>query len=249
MYKIAAITKNFPRHFDFIVSLMETGCLCGVAMVLDENNTFIKENEKLNDYYQKSEHKFFGNKFNNISRIKTHTFKEDEVNSEKFIDFVNSLSPDLTIIFDIDNLNDNTLESINNNIWKYHFGYFQNYAGINCNIYAATLNKAQTICTTLIEYKNNKYDGRIIHQTNANFRQEDTVTDAEFRSLRKMMLDMEKIINLYNNNNITYYNNTNPMIIDYHVIDKSKLQNIIENSSFLVKNLCDDEEINFIKQI
>lgn len=33
MSKIAVITKNFPRHFDFIVSLMETGYLKCAAMV------------------------------------------------------------------------------------------------------------------------------------------------------------------------------------------------------------------------
>ena len=70
MSKIAVITKNFPRHFDFVVSLMETGFLSGVAMVIDEDNTAVKNNETLNNYYLNSEHKFFGNKFNNIGIVK-----------------------------------------------------------------------------------------------------------------------------------------------------------------------------------
>ena len=37
MSKIAVITKNFPRHFDFIVSLMETGHLACAAMIIDED--------------------------------------------------------------------------------------------------------------------------------------------------------------------------------------------------------------------
>ncbi len=250
MYKIAAVTKNFPRHFDFIVSLMETGSLCGVAMILEDNNIFVKGNDILNNFYQKSEHKFFGNKFNNISRIKTHTFKDDEINSKKFTDYINSLSPDLTIIYDIDNLNDNTLSEIKNNIWKYHFGYYQKYTGINCNIIAAMENKAQTICTSLIEYNNNHYKGRLIHQTQSNFRPEDTVTDAEYRSLRKMMYDMEKIIDLYNNDKITYYDiNQNSAKTVGENINQDKLKSIIENNNFLAKNLCDDENIEFIKQI
>ena len=98
MSKIAVITKNFPRHFDFVVSLMETGSLSGVAMVIDEDNTAVKNNETLNNYYLNSEHKFFGNKFNNISRIKTVTFNEENIDSNKLSDFINSLNVDLTII-------------------------------------------------------------------------------------------------------------------------------------------------------
>lgn len=250
MHKIAAVTKNYPRHFDFIVSLMETGLLCGVVMVLEDDNIFVKNNDILNTYYQNSEHKFFGNKYNNISRIKTITIKDEEVNSPKLITFLNNLNADLTIIFDVDNINDETLSSINNNIWKLHFGYCQKYAGFNCNIHAAIENKAQSICSSLIEFKNNQYNGRIIHQTPASFRQEDTVTDAEFRSLRKMLFDMEKIIQLYDNNKITYYNNQYPAKIYKEIdINTTDIKSIIEKSNFIAKNLCDNEEFNFIKQI
>ena len=207
MSKIAVITKNFPRHFDFVVSLMETGSLSGVAMVIDEDNTAGKNNETLNNYYLNSEHKFFGNKFNNISRIKTVTFNEENIDSNKLSDFINSLNADLTIIYDVDGISNNTLSQIKNDIWKLTFGYVQYYKGFYCNIHAALNNKSQSICSSLIEFKDNSYNGRIIHQTPSIFRQEDTITDAEYRSLRKMMFDMEKIIELYNNKSIKYYEN------------------------------------------
>lgn len=250
MYKITAITKNYPRHFDFIVSLMETGSLSGVVMVLNDDNEFVKNNDILNKFYQNSEHKFFGNKYNNISRIKTITLKHEEINSAKLTTFVNNMETNLTVIFDVDNISDGTLLGINNDIWKLHLGYCQKYAGFNCNIHAAIENKAQSICTSLIEFKNNQYMGRIIHQTPALFRQEDTVTDAEFRSLRKMFYDMEKIIQLYNNNNIAYYNSkSNANNYNESDINNIDINKIIEKSNFLAKNLCDNEEFNFIKQI
>ena len=248
MSKIAVITKNFPRHFDFIVSLMETGHLACAAMVIDEDNV-CSNIDKLNQYYINSEHKFFGNKFNNISRIKTVTFNKNNINSDKLVDFINSTGIDLTIIYDVDNINDNTLSLIKNDIWKLTFGYTQYFKGYYCNIHAALNNKSQSICSSLIEFKDNSYTGRIIHQTPANYRQEDTITDAEYRSLRKMMLDMEKIIEIYNNNAIKYYDNSDGKYFNSDDLNENDIDKLIQEKEFLVKNTCDNESINFIKQI
>ncbi len=248
MSKIAVITKNFPRHFDFIVSLMETGHLACAAMVIDEDNV-CSNIDKLNQYYINSEHKFFGNKFNNISRIKTVTFNKNNINSDKLVDFINSTGIDLTIIYDVDNINDNTLSLIKNDIWKLTFGYTQYFKGYYCNIHAALNNKSQSICSSLIEFKDNSYTGRIIHQTPANYRQEDTITDAEYRSLRKMMFDMEKIIEIYNNNAIKYYDNSDGKYFNSDDLNENDIDKLIQEKEFLVKNTCDNESINFIKQI
>lgn len=248
MSKIAVITKNFPRHFDFIVSLMETGHLACAAMVIDEDNV-CSSIDKLNQYYINSEHKFFGNKFNNISRIKTVTFNKNNINSDKLVDFINSTGIDLTIIYDVDNINDNTLSLIKNDIWKLTFGYTQYFKGYYCNIHAALNNKSQSICSSLIEFKDNSYTGRIIHQTPANYRQEDTITDAEYRSLRKMMFDMEKIIEIYNNNAIKYYDNSDGKYFNIDDLNENDIDKLIQEKEFLVKNTCDNESINFIKQI
>lgn len=249
MSKIAVITKNFPRHFDFIVSLMETGHLACAAMVIDEDNV-CSNIDKLNQYYINSEHKFFGNKFNNISRIKTVTFNKNNINSDKLVDFINSTGIDLTIIYDVDNINDNTLSLIKNDIWKLTFGYTQYFKGYYCNIHAALNKKSQSICSSLIEFKDNSYTGRIIHQTPANYRQEDTITDAEYRSLRKMMFDMEKIIEIYNNNNaIKYYENSDGKYFNSDDLNENDIDKLIQEKEFLVKNTCDNESINFIKQI
>lgn len=248
MSKIAVITKNFPRHFDFIVSLMETGHLACAAMVIDEDNV-CSNIDKLNQYYINSEHKFFGNKFNNISRIKTVTFNKNNINSDKLVDFINSTGIDLTIIYDVDNINDNTLSLIKNDIWKLTFGYTQYFKGYYCNIHAALNNKSQSICSSLIEFKDNSYTGRIIHQTPANYRQEDTITDAEYRSLKKMMFDMEKIIEIYNNNAIKYYDNSDGKYFNSDELNENDIDKLIQEKEFLVKNTCDNESINFIKQI
>ncbi len=248
MSKIAVITKNFPRHFDFIVSLMETGHLACAAMIIDEDNV-CSNIDKLNQYYINSEHKFFGNKFNNISRIKTVTFNEFNINSDKLPDFINSNGTDLTIIYDADNINDNTLSLIKNDIWKLTFGYIQYYKGYYCNIHAALNNKSQSICSSLIEFNDNSYNGRIIHQTPANYRQEDTITDAEYRSLRKMMFDIEKIVELYNNNAIKYYENSGRKYYSCNDLITNDVEKLIQEKDFLVKNTCDNESINFIKQI
>lgn len=248
MSKIAVITKNFPRHFDFIVSLMETGHLACAAMVIDEDNV-CSDIDKLNQYYINSEHKFFGNKFNNISRIKTVTFNKNNINSDKLVDFINSAGIDLTIIYDVDNINDNTLSLIKNDIWKLTFGYTQYFKGYYCNIHAALNNKSQSICSSLIEFKDNSYTGRIIHQTPANYRQEDTITDAEYRSLRKMMFDMEKIVEIYNNNAIKYYDNSDGKYFNSDDLNENDIDKLIQEKEFLVKNTCDNESINFIKQI
>lgn len=248
MSKIAVITKNFPRHFDFIVSLMETGHLACAAMVIDEDNV-CSNIDKLNQYYINSEHKFFGNKFNNISRIKTVTFNKNNINTDKLVDFINSTGIDLTIIYDVYNINDNTLSLIKNDIWKLTFGYTQYFKGYYCNIHAALNNKSQSICSSLIEFKDNSYTGRIIHQTPANYRQEDTITDAEYRSLRKMMFDMEKIIEIYNNNAIKYYDNSDGKYFNSDDLNENDIDKLIQEKEFLVKNTCDNESINFIKQI
>lgn len=249
MSKITVITKNFPRHFDFIVSIMETGYLSGVAMVIDEDNIVSKDINKLNTFYLNSEHKFFGNKFNNISRIKTVTFNKDSINTGKLPNFINSLQTDLTIIYDVHNISDENLLLIKGDIWKLHLGYVQYYKGYFSNIIAAVNNKAQCISSSLIEFKNNLYNGKIIHQISANFRPEDTITDAEYRSLRKMMFDMEKLIDLYNKNSITYYDNINSKFYDENYLTQDDIKKLINDKSFLAINTCDDEKISFIKQI
>lgn len=250
MKKIAVITKNFPRHFDFIVSIMETGLLCGIVMILDEDNTFVKNNDILNKFYQNSEHKFFGNKYNNISRINTITISNDQMMHSKITSFIKQVNADLTIIFDVDNISDEILSNISYNVWKLHLGYIQKYAGFNSNIYAAIDNKAQSICTSLIEFNDNSFSGRIIHQTPSLFRQEDTVTDAEYRSLRKMIYDIEKIINLYNDDKIIYHENKKTYTFySEDNINKIDIKKIIDNTGFLAKNLQDDENFEFIKQI
>ena len=101
----------------------------------------------------------------------------------------------------------------------------------------------------LIEFKDNSYTGRIIHQTPANYRQEDTITDAEYRSLRKMMFDMEKIIEIYNNNAIKYYDNSDGKYFNIDDLNENDIDKLIQEKEFLVKNTCDNESINFIKQI
>lgn len=218
------------------------------AMIIDEDNV-CSNIDKLNQYYINSEHKFFGNKFNNISRIKTVTFNEFNINSDKLPDFINSNGTDLTIIYDVDNINDNTLSLIKNDIWKLTFGYIQYYKGYYCNIHAALNNKSQSICSSLIEFNDNSYNGRIIHQTPANYRQEDTITDAEYRSLRKMMFDIEKIVELYNNNAIKYYENSGRKYYSCNDLITNDVEKLIQEKDFLVKNTCDNESINFIKQI
>ena len=117
------------------------------------------------------------------------------------------------------------------------------------NIHAALNNKSQSICSSLIEFKDNSYNGRIIHQTPANYRQEDTITDAEYRSLRKMMFDMEKIVELYNNNAIKYHENSGGKYYSCDDLTISDIEKLIQEKDFLVKNTCDNESINFIKQI
>lgn len=64
-----------------------------------------------------------------------------------------------------------------------------------------------------------------------------------------MMFDMEKIIELYNNNAVKYYENSGGRFYNYDDLKKNDIEKLIQEKDFLVKNTCDNESINFIKQL
>ena len=63
------------------------------------------------------------------------------------------------------------------------------------------------------------------------------------------MFDMEKIIEIYNNNAIKYYDNSDGKYFNIDDLNENDIDKLIQEKEFLVKNTCDNESINFIKQI
>lgn len=64
-----------------------------------------------------------------------------------------------------------------------------------------------------------------------------------------MMFDIEKIVELYNNNAIKYYENSGRKYYSCNDLITNDVEKLIQEKDFLVKNTCDNESINFIKQI
>ena len=248
--KICIVTKNFPEHFDIIVSLMETGYLSGIVLQTDTGSIPDgKWFDKFFDYKKQSEHKFFGNKYNNISRIKTITVKETEINTEKTCKFINSLNPAVTIFYDIDIIGNEILSKINCEKWKIHEGYVQKFRGFYCNFHACLENKAQYVCFSLIKFDDVKDEGDIIHQTSGNFGKEDTVTDLSYRCLRKMGYDIPKIIEKLAAGSIIYKKQDGGgRYYPKDAFKEADIQNLCENHSFLSAGLFSAETPDFFKQ-
>lgn len=248
MKKIVLMTGNRPKHFELITTVNETGMLQGIVM---DCNTDKKYNGKYYDLYfeseKNSEHKFFGNKYNNISRINTLSIKNNVLFNEIY-SFIDSINPDLIILYDFYELEDDYLPS-KYAVWKIHEGYINRFKGYFCNFHACIENMPEYICHTLTEYSQND-SGRIIHQTDTKFRPEDNITDKNCRSLRKMIYDLENILNLYNNDKIIFYEQeeTESRFYDKNDFREEDIENIIKNNRLLSEKVSDNKKPVFYTQ-
>lgn len=54
---------------------------------------------------------------------------------------------------------------------------------------------------------------------------------------------------MYNNNAVKYYENSGGRFYNYDDLKENDIEKLIQEKDFLVKNTCDNESINFIKQL
>lgn len=204
--KVLLITGNKPEHFALIDVLMETGVLCAAVLQIDEKDRLPDtplfsqyKNDNINAI-----HKFFGVKYSHTSNLPTKPVHYDKINCPETIDFVNCQSPDLLINFDTEILTNTTLKDIKCEKWKIHPGAIEKYKGYNCNFWAFYDRKPEFVCHTIHALSDELGSGNIIHQTKPVFRPEDTVQDMDKRSMRRLVNDMPKLIENYNDNKLLY---------------------------------------------
>lgn len=252
MKKVVLLTRNFPDHFELISTLIETNLLSGIVMITE--NLPVKTGKLFDEYYilrKQSRTKFFGNRYDNITNIKTLTIsKSDEINSDNVKDFIKDINPDLTLIYDIPNIENHLLESIPGEKWKIHEGYVQKYKGLNGNIHACIDNHGELITHSIIEYNNVSDNGRIIHQSDTKFRNEDTITDRSYRSFRKLIYDIVPIMEKFNNDTIKYFENNDSIVYANNDFTEEILETLLKKE-FLALNFDNKniEENKFLNQI
>ena len=251
MKKVLLITRNWPEHFELISSLMDTDSLSGIIMITEKLPR--QTGEVFENFYKhkkESRTKFFGNRYDNITNINTLTLNSfNEINSDSTYEFIKEVNPDLTIIFDVINISNTTLSKIPGVKWKIHEGYVQKYKGVNGNFHACINHESELVTYSIIEYNEISDMGKIIHEAETKFRKEDTITDRNYRALRKLTFDLVPIMEKFNNNSIKYFDNTPSKEYSTEDLTENLIKEAFKGDCLAINFESQNTNNKFIKQI
>ncbi len=203
--KILLIIGNHPRHIYLENLLFDRGLLSDLIVQDREsfsspiNETIIKKNKKLYiEHFKKreeSELKFYGNR--SIKFDKYLSISPDDLNSDLVINYIKSSNPDILITNGIGIIKDNLLNVFPEQSWNIHGGLSPWFKGSITHFWPSYFLKPQYTGVT-IHYISSKIDaGKIIHQTPAILKYNDSLHDLSSRSLKVGYESIPKLIDRY----------------------------------------------------
>lgn len=207
--RVCIVTRNYPSHIDLAIGLMENDLLAGIVLVDDKQASAIYENASLGvrfylDERIKSEKKFFGDKYDNISMIKALSIDKSEINSQAVIDFISSLDACLTIFYDVDNIQNCLLQSIKMKKWKICEGYIQKFRGVYGNLFPFIIHRGEYATFSVICYDEAVDWGDIVYQVAPVVQDDDSITDVSFRAYRTLSFNLYKLCNKFFDDELSF---------------------------------------------
>jgi methionyl-tRNA formyltransferase len=132
----------------------------------------------------------------NIDKTKTKKLKVVNINDLKAVNFAAENNPDLIITFGCGILGSKWLSQFSNQIMGIHLGLSPYYKGSGTNFFPFVNNELGAIGYTLMNLDKGIDTGAIIHQAYADFFHGDNIHTVGARLMRKMFLDITRLISL-----------------------------------------------------
>lgn len=135
--KILWIGGNHPRHLYFINKIQTTFEISGV-IIQNRENIVPQPPENIEDIDRKNFIKHFSNRFfaekkffgsPNLPNCETHIVTSDTLNSQKCLNFIKSINPDVVLIFGSDLIKNPLLSVLPKQTINLHLGISPRYRG------------------------------------------------------------------------------------------------------------------------
>lgn len=200
--KIVFLTGSHPRHSFMANILFENHLLSGLIIEereehipvppgnIEKNlkNLFILHFKKRAE----SEKKFFGNA--SFPKVKTLKISANELNSQKVIDFIKEINPDLIISYGIHILSSKVISACKGEAWNIHGGLSPWYRGNITHFWPNYFLEPQMTGMTIHDLTQELDAGKVIHQNNAQLVEGDGIHDISCRAVLGIAKELPIVI-------------------------------------------------------
>jgi folate-dependent phosphoribosylglycinamide formyltransferase PurN len=190
---ILLITGDHPRHNFFATSLMETGLICGWVKEVREPFLPVPPSD-----ISKNLQSLYKHHFEERERVEMEFFSKNtkasvpqlnttvlDLNSEKTINFIKHLKPNLVISYGCHKLTSNLINATSAVFWNTHGGLSPEYRGVTTHFWPSYFLEPQMTGMTLHETTDHLDGGSIIFQTSPPMVAGDTLHQLAARSVRE----------------------------------------------------------------
>lgn len=201
--KILWIGGNHPRHLYFINKLQTKFQISG-AIIQKRENVIPKPSENIEEVDKVNFVKHFSNRyltekkfFGNPSLPKSKILKVTSLtlNSQKSVDFVNSINPDIVIIFGSDLIKDPLLSCLPKQTINLHLGLSPRYRGAATLFWPFYFLEPNYVGSTFHYIVSEPDAGDIIHQCVPTLDKDDKIHDV---ACKTVIVSSDEIITLLN---------------------------------------------------
>ena len=209
--KIVWIGGNHPRHLFYLSKINDIFPISGTIIETRESGTSsripnIPENLNENDQKNfithfenryKAEEKYFSNF--NIPSCSLSITKE-ELNSNKTLEFIQSISPDIVLTFGCHMIKDPLISKLPINTINLHGGLSPRYRGVATMFWPFYFLEPDHVGTTFHYLSSEPDAGTIIHQSIPKLKKGDKIHDVACKAIISASEDIVKLLSLMDKN-------------------------------------------------
>jgi folate-dependent phosphoribosylglycinamide formyltransferase PurN len=202
--KVIFLTGSHPRHAHVARALANSGLLSGLIIEdrkehipppPDDINDELKEIFRL--HFQKrseSESRFFGKA--ELPNVEILHVSKEELNSQKVIDFIEKITPNLMLSYGVHMLSDEVINSCQGEAWNIHGGLSPWYRGNITHFWPSYYLEPQMTGMTVHNLTQQLDAGDVVHQYAADLIKGDGIHDLACRAVVGIAKELPELISL-----------------------------------------------------
>lgn len=202
--KIVWIGGNHLRHLYFLSQIQKNYSISAAIIQQREEMIptppiYIDEHDKENfirhfEVRDKTEKKYFG--IQTIDCQKLYIAK-DELNSQKTIDFINLIKPDIVLLFGCDLIKDPLYSRLPRNTINLHGGLSPRYKGTATMFWPFYFMEPNHVGSTFHHIVSEPDAGEIVHQTVPKLERSDGIHDVACKTIVESAKEMTRLLEIY----------------------------------------------------
>ena len=202
--KVVFLTGSHPRHAYIAHTLKKCNLLSGLIIQTRQNHIPQPPLDISNDlkklfklHFQKrfdSENRFF--KHGELLAVNKLDITPEQINSQKVIDFIKSIKPDLILSYGINKLSDEVINSSHGEAWNIHGGLSPWYKGTITHFWPSYFLEPRMTGMTIHQLTQQLDGGDIVHQNAAELVRGDGLHDLSCRAVFGIGKELPKILSL-----------------------------------------------------